>query len=339
MAKRATMVEIAQKAGVSQATVSLVLSGVANARIAEETRQRVRGVAEEMGYVRKAALPRSGVRVIGLLIDEVMATPFAAQFIEGARVEAARHGALVAVYCTGGDADVEAAAVEVLKATAVVGVLYTSLVTRRVTPPAAVLGLPVVLLNCHATGRQISAVVPADVTGAYVATAHLIAAGHQRIAHIAGESWGEAARDRSLGYRRALASHDIAFRPAYLAGPAWTAVTGREVALALLDLPEPPTAIFCFNDRVALGCYEAAAERGLTLPADLSVVGFDNDDIAATLQPPLTTMILPHEDMARWAVADLLARSGGPFVPHQVKIDCELVPRASVAKPRFDRTE
>ncbi len=339
MAKRATMVEIAQKAGVSQATVSLVLSGVPNARIAEETRVRVRAVAEDMGYVRKAALPRSGVRVIGLLIDEVMATPFAAQFIEGARMEAAAQGALVAVYCTGGEPEVEAAAVEVLQSAALVGVLYTALVTRTVKPPVSVQGLPVVLLNCHAAGRGMTSVVPADVTGAYAATAHLIAAGHRRIAHVAGEGWGEAARDRTLGYRRALASHDIAFRAEYLAGPAWTAVTGREVMLGLLDLPEPPTAIFCFNDRVALGCYEALAERGLTVPGDISVVGFDNDEIAATLQPPLTTMILPHEEMARWAVADLLARAGGATVPHQVKIECELVPRGSVATPRFDRTE
>lgn len=339
MSKRATMVEIAQKAGVSQATVSLVLSGVTNARIAEETRVRVRAVAEEMGYVRKAALPRSGVRVIGLLIDEVMATPFAAQFIEGARIEAAAQGTLVAVYCTGGEPEVEAAAVEMLQGAALVGVLYTALVTRTVKPPVAVQGLPVVLLNCHATGRGMTSVVPADVTGAYAATVHLIAAGHRRIAHIAGESWGEAARDRSLGYRRALASHDIAFRGEYLAGPAWTAVTGREVTLGLLDLPKPPTAIFCFNDRVALGCYEALAERGLKVPDDISIMGFDNDEIAVTLQPPLTTMILPHEEMARWAVADLLARAGGPLVPHQVKIDCELVPRGSVAKPPFDRTE
>jgi LacI family transcriptional regulator len=336
MTKRATMIDIAERAGVSQATVSLVLSGVANARISEETRARVRMVAEQMGYVRKSSLVHTGeTRVIGLLIDEVEATPFATQFIEGARLEAASQGALVAVFCTGADPEVEAAALQVLSRTSLAGVLYTSLVTRNVTPPQTLGTIPTVLLNCHMPGGAQTSVVPADVTGAFAATQTLIRVGHRRIAHISGETWGEAARDRALGYRRALASHDIAFAPELLAGPAWTAISGREIAHHLMDLPQPPTAIFCFNDRVALGCYEAMAERALNIPRDISIIGFDNDNIAATLQPPLTTMILPHEEMARWAVAELLSRAaqGRLGDPIRVKIDCELVERASVAPP------
>lgn len=337
MTKRATMSDIAQRAGVSQATVSLVLGGVKNARIAEDTREKVRAIANDMGYQRKPGLARSSdVKLIGLLIDEVMATPFATQFIEGARLEAARQGALVAVYCTGGDPQTEAAALEVLAGSALIGVLYTSLMTRTVQPPAALANVPTILLNCHAAGASYVSVVPADVTGAYAATEALIHAGHSRIAHISGESWGEAARDRVLGYRRALASHDIAFAPELLVGPAWTVASGCDVTLQLLDLPAPPTAIFCFNDRIALGCYEALAERGLRVPEDVSVVGFDNDDIAATLRPPLTTMILPHEEMARWAVAELLDRAalGRPLSPARIKIDCDLILRGSVAGPK-----
>lgn len=338
MTKRATMSDIAQRAGVSQATVSLVLGGVKNARISEDTREKVRTIAEEMGYLRKPGLARaSDVKVIGLLIDEVMATPFAAQFIEGARLEAARHGALVAVYCTGGDAQAEAAALEVLASSALIGVLYTALMTRTVQPPKGLGAVPTILLNCHAAGASFVSVVPADVTGAFAATEALIHAGHRRVAHICGESWGEAARDRVLGYRRALASHDVAFDADLLAGPAWTVASGRAVTLHLLDLLKPPTAIFCFNDRIALGCYEALAERGLRVPEDVSVIGFDNDDIAATLRPPLTTMILPHEEMARWAVAELLDRAalGRPLNPARIKIDCELIPRGSVAAPKI----
>ena len=83
---------------------------------------------------------------------------------------------------------------------------------------------------------------------------------------------------------------------------------------------------------MALGVYEAAAERGLRLPDDLSVIGFDNDDIAATLQPPLTTMVLPHDDMARWAVDRLL--SPAPNAPLRMKLECEFVERASITAPR-----
>jgi LacI family transcriptional regulator len=332
MTKRATLADIAQKAGVSQATVSLVLNGVANARIANATRARVQAVAAELGYTRKASVQQGGASVIGLLIDEVVTTPFAPPFIEGARLEAATQGALLLVCCTGGDPAVEAAALASLRATRLAGVIYASLVTRAVQPPAGMEGLPAVLLNCHAARSALPSVVPGDVMAAFAATSALIRAGHRRIAHIPGEDWGEAARDRALGYRRALASADVPFDPALLATPAWTASSGRASALALLAQVDPPTAIFCFNDRVALGVYEAAAERGLRLPDDLSVIGFDNDDIAATLQPPLTTMVLPHDEMARWAVDRLL--SPAPTVPLRMKLECEMVERASIAPPR-----
>lgn len=332
------MIDIAQRAGVSQATVSLVLGGVASARVSEDTRARVKAVAQEMGYVRRGGLARTtDVKVIGLLIDEVTTTPFAAPFLEGARLEAAESGALVSTICTGADPATEAAAIETLRAIGCIGVLYARLMTRIVQPPPSLAGLPCVLLNCHAADRTLDSVVPADVTGAFAATTELIQAGHRRIAHLQGETWAEATRDRTLGYRRALASADLPFDPALIAGPTWTALTGRARTLELLDLPDPPTAFFCYNDRVALGCYEALEDRGMRVPQDVSVVGFDNDDIAATLQPPLTTMVLPHEEMARWAVQDLIARAEGRGAePRRVKIDCDLIRRGSVAPPRRD---
>lgn len=315
----------------SQATVSLVLNEVANARIAQATRRKVQEIAAEMGYTRRTAVQRGGAPVIGMLIDEVVTTPFAPPFIEGARLEAAAQGALLLACCTGGDAAVEAAMIETLRATRLQGLIYTSIITRTVVPPAGIEGIPTILLNCHATRSSLPSVVPGDVMGGFAATMTLVQAGHRRIAHIAGENWGEAARDRETGWRRALASADLPVEPALLAGPAWTAISGREAALRLLDLDDPPTGIFCFNDRVALGVYAAAAERGLRIPDDLSVVGFDNDDIAATLQPPLTTVVLPHEEMARWAVDRLLAQGGSG--PLRMKIDCEVFQRGSVGRP------
>lgn len=335
MTRRPRLNDIAQLAGVSQATVSLVLNGVANARIAAATRARVQAVAAELGYARRSAVGRGGVPVIGLLIDEVVTTPFAAPFLDGARQQAADAGALVLACCTGGDPATEAAAIESLRGLRLAGVLYTSLVTRVVAVPQALAGLPVVMVNAQAPrgsdGAPCCSVVPADLAGGHAATQALIAAGHRRIGHIAGEEWGMAARDRAQGYRRALASADLPPDPALVAGPAWTAISGRAAAHRLLDLPDPPTAIFCFNDRVALGVYEAAAERGLRIPHDLSVIGFDNDEIAATLQPPLTTMVLPHEDMARWAVDRLMQGQG--LAPLRIKIPCDMVVRASVAPP------
>ena len=340
MTKRATMNDIALAAGVSQATVSLVLNEVPNARVSAATRARVKGLADGMGYGRgrlagRALLGRAlDTRVIGMLIDDVTGTPFAAPLIDGARVAAAAQGCVVAMFCTGADPAIEQAALQVLEATGVLGVIYATLVTRIVTPPARLDALPTVLLNCHDKGRHFASVTPGDVTAGFAATEVLIKAGHRRIAHLAGEDWGEAARDRALGYRRALTSHDIGFDPALQAGPAWTVASGRERTLQLLDLTEPPTAIFCFNDRVAIGCYEALAQRGLRVPEDMSVIGFDNDDLVANLQPPLSTMVLPHDEMARWAVGQLLERGDRALTVRRVKIECDPLLRGSVGPPK-----
>ena len=333
MTKRPTMTDIALAAGVSQATVSLVLNEVSNARVSSDTRARVKEVAQSLGYARKTAPRLTEARLIGMLMDDVSSTPFAAPFIEGARAEAAAHGVVVAVICTGADPAVELAAVQMLQDAGALGVLYTSLVTRLVTPPKLLGQMRAVLVNCHDRDHLLPSVTPGDITGAFAATSALIAAGHRRIAHLPGEGWSEAARDRLLGFRRALAAQGIAFDPSLVSQPTWTVASGRTQMATLLDLPDPPTAVFCFNDRVAIGAYEALTARGLAVPQDLSVVGFDNDDLSALMQPPLTTVVLPHDEMARWAVTRLLERSDLQ-APFRIKIDGDLITRKSVAPPR-----
>jgi LacI family transcriptional regulator len=334
------MVDIALQAGVSQATVSLVLNDVTNARVSDDTRSRVKSIAAGLGYASRGTLARrTGVRVIGLLIDELSTTPFASPLLEGACEAATLRGCLVSVFCTGGDPNAEQAAFDVLASLGAIGVLYATLLTRSVTPPDGLSGFQTILLNCHDQERRYPSVVPADVTGSFDAVTALIGAGHRRIAHLAGELWGEAALDRAKGYRQALASADIVYDPALLGGPAWTVGSGREETLRLLALPDPPTAFACFNDRVAIGCYEAIRSKGLAIPDDISVIGFDNEDLVAHLSPPLTTMILPHDEMARWAVGMLTDESAGSartarLVPKQIKIDCPYVERASVAAPK-----
>lgn len=338
MARRPTMTDVALRAGVSQATVSLVLSGATKARISGATRARVRAAAEAVGYPRRPPLARAGtLRVVGMLIDEVTSSPFAAPLIDGARDEAAARGAVVTVVCTGRDEAAETAALEALAGPGLAGVILATLLTRAARVPPRPPGLPTVLLNCREdagprrAAHGLPSVIPDDRGAAREAVASLLRAGHRRVAHLHGEAWGEAARDRARGWRQALAEAGIAHDAALLAGPTWTVGSGREAALRLLDLPEPPTAMFCFNDRVAIGAFEAAAMRGLGVPRDLSVMGFDNEDLVAHLLPPLSTVQLPHDEMARRAVAMLL---DGEARPGRVVVECPLVPRASVAPPR-----
>lgn len=326
------MIDIGERAGVSQATVSLVLNRVANARVAETTRLRVLEAAEALGY-RKGVqhhVPDNKTRVIGLLIDEITTTPFATPFIEGAREEAALQDVVVATFSTRGDPKLEQLALDMLLQHEIIGVLYTTLITRPAEPPERLRGVPTVMVNCYDRNRLYPSVVPADVTGGYGATEALLKAGHRRIAHLAGENWIEAAEDRERGYRQALASWDVPVDESLIMRGGWTIHGGRDLTARLLDMPNPPTAIFAFNDRMAVGAYDAMRSRGMSIPGDMSIVGFDDEDISAHLDPPLTTMVLPHEEMARWAVGALLDEQLPASSPRRVKIECPLIIRGSI---------
>lgn len=337
MSKRATMINVGERAGVSQATVSLVLNGVPNARVAESTRQRVLEAAEALGYRKGArhAVPENASPVIGLLLDEVSTTPFAMPFIEGARDEAALQDVLLATFCTRGDPKLEHAALDMLVQQKAIGVIYATLVTTQLTQaPERLRELPTVLLNCYEKRSRYPSVVPGDVAGGHSATEALLKAGHRRIAHLAGEHWIEAARARAQGYRQALTTWDVPVDPDLIVTGGWTVNGGRELTARLLELPNPPTAIFCFNDRMAIGAYDAVKTKGLRVPEDVSIVGFDDEDLASYAQPPLSTVVLPHDEMARWAVGTLLDRQVGDSGTAKIKIECPLMPRGSIAAPR-----
>lgn len=332
------MIDVAQHAGVSQATVSLVLNNVANARVSELTRVRVFEAAETLGYRkgRNHLVPRDRAKVIGLIIDEVSTTPFASQFIEGARDEAAAQDVIIATFCTRSDPRIEDGALDMLLKHNIIGVLYTTLITREVKLPDRLANIPTVLVNCYQKQRTNLSVVPGDIAGAHAATASLLRAGHRRIAHLKGEDWIDATQDREQGYRQAMTTFDVPIDEDLVLTGGWTVDGGRLLTLQLLDLPEPPTAIFCFNDRMAMGAYDAIKSRGLRVPEDLSVVGFDDEDLASYMVPPLTTVILPHDEMARWAVGALLDHNEG-ISSHRrtqkIKVECKLVERQSVMRP------
>lgn len=332
-----TMQDIARAAGVSQATVSLVLNSVAGVRVSEQTRQRVIEAAEALGYRRNSRL-RADARAtstIGLVIDDIGASPFAVPLLEGARDAAWEHGSLVTTVITRNQEPMEQAALQGMLAQPVIGIVYATLLTRQVAPPAVPSDLPLVLLNCYDADGAHASARPDDVGGAFALTEALIGAGHTRIAHISGETWIEAGLDRLEGYRRALEAHGIAFDPALVKDLGSMTAGGKDGTNALLDLPEPPTAIFCYNDRMALAAIDAARARGLSVPGDLSIVGFDNDPFVTQLFPALTTAVLPHEEMARWAVQHIfdMRRHSRRGEVIQKKIACPLVRRRSIMPP------
>jgi LacI family transcriptional regulator len=333
--KKPTMTEIALACGVSQATVSLVLNNAPGTRISAATREAVLRKADQLGYkVPEKALERRPI--IAMLINDVTSSPHVAGLIEGVADAANDAGFLVSVLPTSGDAEAERAAIALLSNLPAVGVVYARLITQEVVLPPRLLDWPCMLLNCYVQRDQVPAVVPGDQAAGLTAVLSLLEAGHKRIAFIGGEDSIEAARERLKGYKRALATRDVPFDPDLVIKEGWTITSGYNAAKRLLALPDPPTAVFCFCDRTAMGVYNAATEAGLTIGRDVSVIGFDNEAYTADMLPPLTTMELPHADMARYAVEELVSminhQKVRPAHHSRLKFDCPMIERQSVGK-------
>ena len=239
----------------------------------------------------------------------------------------------VQAYVTRSNPELEAATLEIIRRDPrVVGVIYSTIFTRRVSPPAALAELPAVLLNCYTDERRMHCVVPGEVAGGFVATQYLIDHGHRRIGFINGEPWMDASADRLKGYRQALATADIAFDPLMLRHGDWLPLKGYELALELLRSAKPPSALFCANDLMAIGALEAASLLGLRVPDDLSVMGYDDQELARYTHPPLSTLTLPNYEMGRRAAELLieLAMQNRTVWPTTIKIDGPLIERLSV---------
>lgn len=331
---RPTMMDVAALAGVSQATVSLVLNGSPGAKLADSTRRRVIEAAQSLGYQFVRRGTRSAMQdqtTIIFIADEVTTDPWMALAFEGARDKALEYGITVCLTISHGDAEIEAAILQQVGQGNSLGLIYGTILTRLVEVPSVLARENIVLLNCYDSGRTVPSVVPGDLLGGRTATEQLIAAGRRRIGLINGQNGVDASRDRLKGYRQALSSNDIPYDPALVRWGNWEPSTGYQMTHELLDLDEPPNAIFCANDMMAVGCYTALAERNLKVPQDIAVIGFDDREIAQFTHPPLTTLVLPHYEMGQVA-AELLIDSAGGLRPgrHQIKVECSLVERQSV---------
>lgn len=328
--RRVTMKDVAVRAGVSQSTVSFVLNGLEDMRISGETRKRVLDAVADLGYrSRGAGRPAKsvGLRVMGLMVDEIATSPFAAISIDAVQEEAWKGQVIVEIVMTGGNRAYEEAVLKKWAQDGVVGVIYGSILTREVTPPAALATHRSVLLNCHDARGRFSSIVPAERRGGEVATQALIAAGHRRIAFISGEPWMEASDQRMEGYERAMRAANLQVDPSLVVEGNFLPSGGREATLRLMSGATRPDAIFCANDLMAIGCYEALKELGERIGETIAVIGYDDQEIAQHLSPALSTVLLPHREMGQHCAAQLL--DDKPHAPRQIRIECPLVPRRS----------
>ena len=333
---RPTLREVASLAGVSIKTASRVVnheSGVMPAKV-----RAVRQAVEELDYrpnslARGLRLQRSNI--LALVSDEIATTPYAGQMILGAQEAASRHGWLLMLVNSGGDVEVEAAEIAALRQRQVDGFLYATMYHRRVEVAEPLRGVPTVLLDASADDPSYPSVVPDERHGGYTATRALLDAGHTQVALVNNVDDIPATRLRREGYDAALGEAGLGVDEGLVLVEESLAAGGYRAGGVLLDRDPRPTAIFCFNDRMAMGVYQAAAERGLRIPEDLSVVGFDNQELIADgLRPGLTTVALPHYEMGAWAVDALIGRIKEPeTTAEQALLRCPLVERGSVAAP------
>jgi len=327
------MNEVALAAGVSQTTVSLVLNEVSSGRFSPDTRRRVLEAAERLGYRttrRRSANRDTPQGTLAFLVDELSTDPWMALAADGLREKAWERGLTVWVGATRGNHDVEQALFRQLLAGPIAGLVYGTINTRKIEPPALPGPVPLVLFNCYVANHSLPSVLPAEVLGGQLATQRLIAGGHRRIGYINGEPWMDASRDRLKGYRRALTNADIEYDAGLVLNGNWEPSTGYAHTRALMGLPQPPTAIFCGNDLMALGCYDALREMGRRVPHDVAVVGYDDREIAQFVHPPLTTVVLPHYQMGLEAAECLFDLIGGSKHAAQIKVEGTLVERQSV---------
>jgi LacI family transcriptional regulator len=336
--KRPTMGDVARLSGVSQTTVSFVINDVPNTNISEKTRAAVMKAVKELGYTPNAmaiGLRTSQSRVIGLVADEIAITPFGGYIIQGAQDAARENRRLLMLMNSGKDASIEDEEIGILLSRQVEGIIFATMRHRIIEPPQLLYQIPSVLLDCRDGDNTLPSVVPDEFLGGYQATEALLRKGHRCIGMINTSENVPSAKLREKGFRQALTDHGILVNDNLIAyGDDGNAKTGYDGAKTLFSRYEHMTALFCFNDRVAMGTYDALRQMQKKIPDDVAVIGFDNYEIiAANLYPELTTMHLPLYEMGRWALEKVLqiAQSTGENEsPQQVTIPCPLVMRNSI---------
>jgi len=337
---RPTILDVAARAGVSKSLVSNVLRG-ASAGVSDSSRRRVLDAARELGYRPNAAarsLVQRRTNLVGMLLADLH-NPFFAELVDGVQACADHFGYDTILESAEPGTPAERGALNALLELRVDGVILASPMSLDLEAITAVgRELPVVLVAQHATLPTVDSVSNDDDAGAALAVNHLADLGHVDIAHI-GAVTGAGAAARRLGYERAMARRGLARHTRVVDG-AYTEEGGRQGVAALLAAGAPPTAIFAANDLAALGILSALAERGVRVPDDVSVVGYDNTALAALRLINLTTIDQPRPELGRTAVTLLHDRLRAPHRPapipaRHVVIAPRLVVRGTTAPPRL----
>ena len=336
MEKPATMSDVARVAGVHTATASRALNPITSGQVNHATARRVLAAAKRLGYTPNTmarSLRTSRSMTVGVLIPD-LTNPLFPPVVRGIESVLSPRGYTALIANTDNDEDLEAAGFEAMLARQVDGfILATGRREDRLVAAAHARGLSVVLIN-RGTDRPLFPLVTGDDTaGIAAAVEHLVNLGHRRLAHLAGPSDMTTGSVRERAFRHAVTVHGL--DPVVIAGDAYSVESGRLGMDALLRRPGAhPTGIVAGNDLMAIGALHALRDHALRCPQDVSVVGFNDMPFADEMQPPLTTIHVPHHEMGAEAARILLAElDGAPAAGKTVTLPLRLVVRGSTAPP------
>lgn len=331
--ERVTLKEVAEKAGVSLATASKVMNGRADVR--QSTRETVAQAARDLGYQPKRR--ESDRRRSALIHFDTLTSPYSLQVLEGA--EQAAHRADVDLIVVSGDqtaAGLSRAWMAEVASRGVEGViLVTTPIGARHARWSRDLSLPLIAIDPVSIDPDVQGIVTISATnweGGGTAVEHLLGLGHRRIGVLAGPADSVPARQRLQGYHSALGSAGLQWERELIEHGNFSYEDGQRGAERLLQLPEPPTAIFAVADTLAVGALRAARQLGVQVPEQLSVVSFDDTMIAQWTHPQLTAVRQPLFSMGQVAIERLLALSSDPgLFSHPFKLETLLIERESTA--------
>lgn len=304
--------DVAELAGVSRTTVSFVLNNVPGVKITEETRRRVLDAARELNYYPTAAarsLASGKTNRIGLILgeghDRLAADAFLPTFLQGVTASIHQRGYLLVLQMSE-DVPNHEAYLRLIREQQVDGLILSG--PRSDDPVLPILKREQFPLILHGrlSGFDFPCVDVDNKAGAYRAVAHLIGLGHRRIGFISNAPPAySGAQERLAGYRQALTEHDLPVEDSLIRAGAFLPETGRAAMDQILKAPHPPTAVFVASDVVALGALAAVRNRGLKVPHDIAIVGYDDVFLAALASPPLTTVRVPAYGLG-WTAAEIL---------------------------------
>lgn len=334
-----TIKDVAKRAGVTPALVSRVINNDPTLSVKEETRARIFKAADELSYLPNPfaqSLRTKSTKTLGMLVPDI-GNPFFINIIKGAQDAALARDMCLLLINTDEVWENEKKLIQMLVNKKVDGILYLSAhMDIKAIRLIEELKTPYVLVNRNSGDENTLYVGLDNLNGALLAMKHLVELGHEKIAHIAGPLYTDTASGRLQGYRTALHMRGIELNLDYVIETSFSFDGGEQAVKKLLAMKgDRPTAIFAANDLIAMGAVSGANEMGVSVPEDLSIVGFNNIWVAKHFMPPLTTVDFDNYKMGEEACNMLVDKIADPKMePRQVVLEPHLVVRKSTAKPK-----